>query len=403
MMEDLASMPAPEAKAGAWPSRHGAERAAWARDAVWTGGALLSLALASGCSLTVDPMRPQCKQNSDCEGVYGSGQALCQDNYCIPTTCKTTADCGGNAICNTATESCVAPEQATCRDDSNCVNYEGNPVCKDDGLCGSECTVDSECTGNDSPTYGCYAGKCEDQLWGCVDGPDGRRIEGETAGFSIPILNEITREAIKGLRLRVCDLAHYDESCTKQVGQATYDESMKLATVVGLQPDSPRWRLAIDPPETPGGAMLVPIDYHTERPIREVQERRPEISFVDVELVRRLNVNNGTSVADPRKASVLARMFNCQGTPAEGVSFKLADTPRPPMDSFGFYLGDEGLPDAFETATDRSGRFSQVNIDHTQTYTIEAYVGTKLVSNFRFRPLPGRLTYVDMYPRRRGR
>lgn len=80
--------------------------------------------------------RPECTQDSECDG-----DKSCIDGLCSDATCQAREDCPEGQICNVLAGKCVAPPDV-CTTDFDCP--VGN-ICKDDGTCSPGCSSDDQC------------------------------------------------------------------------------------------------------------------------------------------------------------------------------------------------------------------------------------------------------------------
>lgn len=395
--------------------------------------ALLALALLAGCSLAIDPDRPQCRADADCSAdrgyvctaslctrsICGSDQDCarlgaglrCQNTECAPPTCIASSACGAEQVCDLSESACTARSAAVCRRDEDCQRYEGMGRCEA-GLCTSmamagrgTCNTAADCPGA-SPTKECRANVCVDPIWGCTGQPDERPAgTAPTATLLLRAL-DIYQKPIPGLRIRACDPPWLDPNCDRPTTgtQTKYDDATGEITVSNIAPESKSFRIAIDPPDVlvmgPFGkpTKVMPMDYYTQRTMRDVVDERGHGLVMVTQDVATAWVQQARPGAAVNLASghLVSRIWDCNGTAAAGVS--LATTPPQPQ-SIPLYINDDGLVSTTAQETDPAGSASLTNLNAGERTDAIATAGKLKVSDFRFIPISGRLTFVNLYPR----
>lgn len=398
-----------------------------------------TLALLGGCSLTIDPERPQCRDNNDCGRDFGHAYA-CQGGYCIQPTCRRDDDCRaygdnfGNAICGQEDGVCqpaCSSERAcsagmtcdrleghcsasmkTCRADDECQRRYALPICSRNGQCTQkECSTKAECVGKQTPTLECVANKCVDEEWGCLNDADPYPQDPKRPATIVFPVEAYDGSPLKGLRINVCPLAQSgDLECMRKIPGAVVTYEGGKVTVTGLS-EGQRVRLAIDGPENVEYKdRLVPIDYYSQRPLRSMTQvavyKMATQALVDA--VARLNSESVTvqgmkveqtpvGTIDRTKASLFARIYDCRGEPAEGVSVEVSDIAS---GTVPLYLSAEGLPVANAHATTNAGivTFPNISAPRGKTVTVTLKLGDIRITDWVFAAIPERLTVVDLYP-----
>jgi len=396
---------------------------------------LVMLALLQvGCSLAIDPDRPQCARDTDCTTADGfvclSGLCTrpacasdqecaglgrpagltCQAGECAPASCVASSGCGVDAVCDVTLSSCTARSRATCRTEAECTRYEGMTACVS-GLCvvpapvAAPCSQASECPGA-SPTKQCTAGVCGDPTWGCVGQPDNRPLPREpTATLRLRVV-DVFAKPVPGLTVTICQPPWLDPACsTPADGTVAYDPATGDVTLSNIGQNGKSFRVKIDPPAGevmgPTGQMTryLPMDYYLQRSLRDtVDERNYPVLMLTQDIAGGwiASARQGAR-PDFRRAHIVTRIFGCNEQTVGGVRLELA---RPQADVVPLYVNEDGLVATTVLQTDPSGSASLANIG-TDSNSVEviAKAGDLTVSRFAFTPLPGRLAHVHLFPR----
>lgn len=395
--------------------------------------ALLVLSVVAGCSLAIDPDRPQCRSHADCDGALGyvceagglCGRAACTSdadcasvgaglgcraNLCAAPACSTTSACGADQVCDTSESTCTARSSARCQNDGDCARYEGMTRC-DQGMCTTgqaavACRTAAECPGL-SPTKACEAGVCVDPTWGCAGQPEPRVTPKAPTATLILRVGDIYQKAIPGLKVRVCDPPWLDRDCARPSTNVTitYDEATADLTIAGLTQDARSFRIAMDAPDRevigPLGkpTKLIPLDYYTQRAIREtVDERFNVLRLMPADLIGAVTQQFRPGfVWDAARGHVLTRIYDCSGTQASGASLSIMPAQS---DAVVFYTDDNGVVVGGNQATDRAGFANVLNLVPGMPTDLVVTASKLPISEFRFVPLPGRLANVMLLPRK---
>ncbi|HEX6240153.1 MAG TPA: hypothetical protein VFZ61_04650 [Polyangiales bacterium] len=367
-------------------------RAAGCAARLW---AVCALPLAvGGCSVLTDTTKKQCEEQADCERLFGTDVPYqCQNNYCTRPSCESHAQCKELGF-----------EDAICGQDQRCqIGCNENQDCGERMACNTasktcesrECERADDCPGV-SGSKTCNNGMCEDLTWGCIGEKDARAAAKEaTATLKTTIVNANPRVPIPGVEIRVCRLAAYDPMCTKPLDvDVTYDDATGATTITGLQQDTV-FRLKIDPPADSG---LLPLDFYTQRPVRDVTEERPIVVLSEA-LARTLAGGfSPPAVIDPDEAALYLTAFDCQDRPAMGVALEVNKDDLTPGTQVG-YLGDNGLVVSTLTSTGTAGQGNIVNLPADKLVALEAKVSDTVMSTQSVMPLARRNTTVRFYPR----
>lgn len=397
----------------------------------WT---MLGLALSLyGCTLAIDTELQQCTEDSDCAALSGGNatqrcvknfcehvecetttdcrdqatsdkdpfaHAHCSAGLCEPAQCSATGGCEGNTVCEVELGVCVAEDDASC--DPNSAN-QGDDDCKrfagfDDRIClegtcqKAQCTTDKQCqVSSDTMTDECDKGRCADLTWGCI----GNNVERDvpmsgTATLEMRVISLINGDAVKDLSVKVCSV-QLDPNCLTPVAGAdwSYDEESSLLTVTGLKQKS-LVRLLLTAPN------MADAEWYSQRAVIGVNREAGPTILVPPNAGELL----GGSFMPPipvdmeTKATLLARIYNCKGEAAVGVSLdvpKVAETQIFYTDEF-----NQILVDRLETVS--TGTAGAVNLS-AQATRVKVFRDEQLVTEFDLTALrPKVITYLQLYP-----
>lgn len=410
-MMSLGSMRAPRATAMRTPVGS-------ARGALW-------LALLAGCSVINQSDGKQCKTNEECLDRFDdvgysceSGfctRPVCQlddscrsrgtryamsicgvDQHCTSSACASSLDCAAPGLCNLDIGVCQSPSEAGCSNDTDCMKYEGAPICAIGRCVASQCTTVADCR-SDSPTIDCIAKKCEDRPWGCRGQTDDRPAPREaTATLRASVINIVTRMPPVALTATACNMPTFDPECKTPLPNAktTYDPTSGFITVTGLAQNTP-FRLKVDFPQDSG---LIGLDYYAVRTVRDTTQGGT-LSTMPRFIVPMLAAPyDPPRTVDLDKAVIFAAVLDCQGEPAENVTLGLVQGDESP-DTTVIYFGAEGMPAPNLTKTSSFGGAIIINVKPEKVVTLQARIGDYFLLDYRVTGFPGRSTVVDLYPR----
>lgn len=305
-------------------------------------------ALLGGCGLFIDTERQQCSVVDDCAKAFGG---TVEDFACTEGLCTTVARC--------------TPE-----------------------------TVAQYC--GDSPTVQCVEGQCVDPVWGCWDEPDNRPAP-TTATTTINLrFIEVLSTRPQELVITACRSASIDPMCSVKLPGATttFDPVSGLLTIAGIM-QGPVFSYRIMAEAAPS-EMLRAIDYSANRPPRE-GDPVADISMIPENLA---NFAPGMAELILGRGTIVARVFDCTGAGAAGVTFGLSE----PLPELGIvYIGEEaGSVSPTATATSIQGIASLYNIPIDRAVTLVANISPTRQLTFALRTFADRHSFVDVHPRNFG-
>ena len=354
-----------------------------------------TLAASAGCSLLTDTSQKQCSRHEDCHRLFGADILYqCVADFCTRPSCSTDAQCRalglGNGLCG-ADQHCKAgcTNNADCGDNMTCSTAKGTCEAR-------QCDSRDDCPGADAHKA-CNNGMCEDTMWGCLGEGDSRKGSQSKATLKVMIHNANPRVPVPGLKLSACRLAEYDPQCAKPLeGVSTsYDETTGWAMIRDLPQDA-LFRLKIDPPAVSG---LVPTDFYTQRPVRDLSEERLIVLVSDS--VARTLAGSFVPPAniDPDEAALYLTVHDCENLGAMGVTLEVDKNDLTPGTQIG-YLGDTGTVSPTLTATGSTGQGSILNLPANKMVALTTKLHGEVLSSYSVMPLAGRNTTVRFYPRR---
>lgn len=319
---------------------------------------------ASGCGIVIDTERTQCEAPSDCAEALGGGAI---DYTCDQNLCNTRVDCRNNTECTVA----------------------GKSICQA-GQC-VECVVSADCG---TTTATCVDNVCQDPVWGCIDEPDTRPAPSiSTVSIKIPAIDPILQTGVPGTTAKACLSPVVDSECKTPTSTMFEYSDMTGDTIIRGIGSGQLYRIRWAPPEASG---MLPLDYVTNRTARE-GDTVPAIVFTPAAIFSQLGEALGYKNADPSKASVQVRAFNCMGELAEGVTLVVTGGNQGP-DMQVIYLSESMNPDQSLTATSKRGTAGILNGPTTLArYSIVA--GKRTVMAAQATLTGYRATVMDIFPR----
>lgn len=402
----------------------------------------VTLLFVTSCTLTIDPDRPQCESTDDCSQSFPRKPYVCSGGYCIQPSCQSDAECRehdglstsicksgrceeaectdnggcGNGACDMESFRCVASQALTCdvgsaKGDSECQRKYGRRVCSRTGLCvDAECTRDDDCGVPRSDTMHCEAGKCRDRQWGCIgtyppEPPAEARVswplQAYKGWFPVPPLTvALCRDGLAG---SVC------VPPAPGLPAPTYDIATRSIAIPRL-PEGLQFRIAIEGPPMPNpDDQIMPVDYYRTLTFRG-DEKIVKFDLVTVGLQKLANqlsdgpvqqpdgtviVRKGVKATDPLKSGLYARVFDCEGNLAPGLTIGVNDVQA---NLQILYATEQGLPDETSTTTTRMGSAIVGNLMPQKSTKVWVKKGDRVISSFTFYPLASRITVVDLYP-----
>jgi hypothetical protein len=386
----------------------------------------------SGCTLAIETELQQCKVDDDCASLSGGNVAQrCVKNFCEKLTCETTSDCreqaksdkdplarahcsagvcepaecdasGGcdkGSVCQIELGQCVAEEDATCdptasnQGDDDCKRYAGfdEHVCIAGTCQKAECSSDEQCQVNAmTATYECDRGRCADLTWGCL----GKDVERDvpmsgTATLEVTVISLVSGGSIEKLDVQVCSVQG-DPECTMPLdADWSYNKETSLLKVTGLKQKS-LVRLLMQAP------LMADVEWYSQRAtIGTTTESSPTILVPpDTGQLLGAQFEPDILVDMETKATLIARIYNCKGEAAVGVSLGLGTQLK---ETQIFYTNESNqvLVDKLETAS--PGAAGAVNVSPQATRVTIRRDGD-LVTEFDFTPRTQRITYLQLYP-----
>src|SRR5262249_2629234 len=162
----------------------------------------------------------------------------------------------------------------------------------------------------------------------------------------------------------------------------------------GLPQETPI-RLKLDfPPET----GLIPIDVYSTRTAHDVTQI-PLLTTIPAQIApsviagldppRELGVNN---------ASIAAAVVNCRNEPPIGAEVRVVEQDRIKGTEV-LYFGADSLVAPRATATEGFGSALIINVKPSTLITVQVWVGTLRINEYRVFALPNRATTVHFFPR----
>jgi hypothetical protein len=341
--------------------------------------AIFALLALAGCSVINDSTVTQCKTNEDCVGRFGGDLGVsCVDTFCVQPACTADAQCKGRG------------------------DRYGASICDTSGLCMASASVGAACAkvadcNSLSPTMECNAGRCEDKIWGCAGQPDERPPAVQpTATLEARVLDFSTRMPVPELTASACLLPSFDPDCTRPLPgtSSSYDLDAGQLRVSGVPQDTPV-RLKIDFPLDSG---LIPLDQYSARTARDLTTL-PTLATLPASASPSLTaLLDPPRVRDPNNASITAVVVNCQGEPARGVEFRVAEADRIPGTEV-LYFGSDGQLAPGATSTEAFGSALIINVKPAKLITLQTWAGKLLLNEYRVLGFAQRSTAVHFFPR----
>lgn len=348
-----------------------------ARGRVRAAGAIVVL-LTSGCSVINDAGEVQCTRDDQCAARFASDVGVsCVENFCVRPAC-------------------TADDQCRRRGE----RYTGS-VCAPDGYCAAQEAVSAACATKadcgESPTAECVAGRCEDKIWGCRGQPDERPpIMMPSATLQTTVYDLGTRMPVGAITAKACLLPTFDPECLRPLpGTAsTYDRATGKLTVTGLPQETPI-RLKLDFPVESG---LIPLDQYSTRTAHDVTNV-PLLTTIPGQVAPSLVAGlDPPRVLVPNNASIQAVVVDCRNEAAIGAEVRVVEADRIEGTEV-LYFGADGQVAPRATATEGFGSALIINVKPTTLITVQVWVGTMRINEYRVFAFPRRSTAVHFFPR----
>lgn len=269
----------------------------------------LALALAGGCSLSVDSERAQCATNEDCAQFVSNAGYSCIESFCV-----------------------------------------------EDQVAAPMCTVDSDCDalGGDFVGNRCVTSMCQpDPIWGCVGKPLPPAASPGPFQVRMSLTNIVDTEApMVGVTANLCN--KLDLECDAPIGTPVVsDENGQLTLEVRAGFNGYVYLTREEPLIMPTLYFFAPtVDRDQE--IASVQIATPDIAAA----LAGVALPPGSPIMhDPARGLVLLAVLGCAGKEQAGVTLSSDQADA----TTAVFYATTGLPDSAATATDISGYGGFIN------------------------------------------
>jgi hypothetical protein len=157
-----------------------------------------------------------CASDAACVGAFGAGQ-LCVNGSCIPGNCRTAAECSGGQVCDANSYMC-----RMCGSDAECVaSYGVNQLCENGACIPGQCRTSPQCPNGqlcDAPNHTC--GPCATHAE-CVGGYGTNHLcvnGGCVSGMCLTTSDCGTGGQICNTTTRACEACASDAACVTAYG-----------------------------------------------------------------------------------------------------------------------------------------------------------------------------------------